>query len=129
MDNFPFFFFAAFTLATESAVFAESAVVVKLSFEVLSELPVPLQAIMPKIIDMITLPCMSLLVVFCFILAFTLNNMYCISQKPGLATIQPSEVRYYLLDYNRMEEVLTSVPINGHSIGCNTLFLSGIKIF
>jgi hypothetical protein len=72
---------------------------------------------------------MSLLVVFCFILAFTLNNMYCISQKPGLATIQPSEVRYYLLDYNRMEEVLTSVPINGHSIGCNTLFLSGIKIF
>src|SRR5450631_1502367 len=113
-DNCNFFFFVAFTLVAESMAFAADAVVVKLSFDVLSELPVPLQAIMPKIIDMITLPCMSLLVVFCFILAFTLNNMYCISQKPGLATIQPSEVRYYLLDYNRMEEVLTSVPINGH---------------
>src|SRR5450631_394488 len=73
-DNCNFFFFVAFTLVAESMAFAADAVVVELSFAVLSELPVPLQAIMPKIMDMITLTCMSLLVVFCFIFVFMLNS-------------------------------------------------------
>src|ERR1700680_4815655 len=90
-DNCPFFFFVAFTRVAESVAFTADAGVVKLSLAVLSELSVPLQAIMPKIMDMITLPCMSLLVVVCFILAFKLRNMYCIGQKPGLGTIQPLE--------------------------------------
>src|SRR5579863_1660882 len=81
-DICPFFFFFAFTAAAESVAVAADVVAAELSFAFLSELSVPLQAIMPKMTDMIRLPCMNLLIVLRFILAFRFT-IERIVQKPG----------------------------------------------
>src|SRR5664279_4794738 len=116
----PFFFFIVFTLAAESVTFVADAAVVKLSFAVLSELSAPLQAIIPKIMDMITLPCMSLLVVFCFILAICL--LICITRvkNRALPLIRGWGLHFHSSEDDLMEEVLTSVPTR-HPV-CPKLF-------